>query len=283
MTFAELFVTYGPGFFAGLLFGLLPFVLGLRSHRVALAIFSEIICIVAGTFFSLIGALSGSLTMTIFFRYLGLLVDDEIRETSTKEAEELEMTRLAELKKENEKENSDSLQQIFITAANQTAIPLATMLYERLTAMGYTVVTDNITLTPAVKECGFYTLLDQSSDILALLTPGCLLPANKSDPRNDLQLQEELGYCLQAEKNIFSVLLPGFEWPDTLPQSLTALQFTNGALYMGNNLDAVIERIIYCLSFSLASESGENAAAAPSSEEQAASTVQKMSALLESP
>ncbi len=273
MTFANLFIEYGPGFFAGLILGSLPLVLGLRAHKPLAAVFADLVCVLAGTFFSLIGALTGSLAMAIFFHYRGLLTDDETREITKKEAEALEKNRVAELSRVTQEEHEDTPQQIFITACNQTATPLATMLYERLSAMGYAVVTDNVTLTPEIKDQGVYTLLDQSSDIIAVLTPNCLAMPNKLDTKADLQLQEELSYGLDEEKNILCVSLDGFEWPDTMPNALYTLQYTNGALYNGRNLEPLLDRIIYCLSFSLTKNAEEKEESDPVDETKTEDTV----------
>ena len=118
MTFANLFIEYGPGFFAGLILGSLPLVLGLRAHKPLAAVFADLVCVLAGTFFSLIGARTGSLAMAIFFHYRGLLTDDDGKISASNKAKVLEMLgfgnwesarELDELNKQRAKEENEAV------------------------------------------------------------------------------------------------------------------------------------------------------------------------------
>ena len=254
MTFSSLVADYGPGAAAGLIFSILPFVLGLRTRQKVLASLSPVICIASGIFGAFLGALASSLVLTLVINSRGRLISDNERKVNVQRIlESVEANRKA---RDNDPANllRQSEQILFITAKNSTAAPFATMLYERLTAKGYKVYTDNFSLTDEVRTLGVDTALDRATDVVAILTPDCLTPVKKLDSKGDANLQGELSYAIAQEKNIITVNMPGFEWPDALPSELSPLPYMNGVLANTQHLDAVLERIINCLRKSIPDE-----------------------------
>lgn len=247
VTFSTLVADYGPGAAAGLLLSILPFVLGLRSRQRILAILSVLVCIALGIFGAFLGALIGTIVLTVIINFRGkILRDSERRVTVQRLAETVEANRKA---RNNDPDNllRKSEQILFITAKNSTAAPFATMLYERLTAQGYKVYTDNFYLSEDVRTLGVDTALDRATDVLAILTPDSLASVKKLDSKGDANLQGELIYAIAQEKNIILVNMPGFEWPDTLPPELSPLPYMNGVLANTTHMDAVLNRIKDCL------------------------------------
>ena len=243
MTFSSLVADYGPGAAAGLILSILPFVLGLRSRQKVLASFAPVICIACGIFGALLGALAGSLFLTILINSRGRLISDNERKVNMQRIlETVEANRKA---RDNDPEHllRKSEQILFITARHSTAAPFATMLYERLTEQGFKVYTDNFSLTDEVRTMGVDTALDQATDVLAILTPDCLASVKKLDSKGDANLQGELSYAIAQEKNIITVNMPGFEWPDALPPELSPLPYMNGVLANTQHLDSVLARI----------------------------------------
>ncbi|MEE0946970.1 MAG: toll/interleukin-1 receptor domain-containing protein [Acutalibacteraceae bacterium] len=129
--------------------------------------------------------------------------------------------------------------QIFISYRRDGGDALAGRISDRLLSLGYSVFFDinsmrsgtfNTQIIEAIKEC---------DDFIIVLSPGSL------DNCNDVEdwVRQELSLAISLDKNVIPVIMRGFKFPKELPDSISAVQYFEGAVQSSEYFDAMIEKI----------------------------------------
>lgn len=129
--------------------------------------------------------------------------------------------------------------QIFISYRRDGGESLAHLLYERLTREGYRVFLDVESLRSGKFNIALYTEIQNCTDFLLLLPPHGL--DRCADPEDWVRL--EIEHALRCGKNIVPIMMRGFEFPNVLPPSLSALPGYNGVKADLELFDGVILRL----------------------------------------
>ena len=130
--------------------------------------------------------------------------------------------------------------QIFISYRRDGGETLARLLHDKLTDMGYNVFYDHESLRSGVFDDELLNVIDGCTDVLAVLSPGCLDRCN--DPSD--WVRTELSHALQAQKNIVPIMMRGFSFDDVnLPEDIMQIKFHNGIEANMEFFPAVMEKL----------------------------------------
>ena len=128
---------------------------------------------------------------------------------------------------------------IFISYRRDGGEYTARILCDRLQDMGYRVFFDVESLRSGEFNTRLYNAIDSCKDVLVILSPGALDRCVNPDD----WVRRELEYALMREKNVIPVLLRGFTFPDTLPETLEPLRYRNGLEANSQFFDAFLQRL----------------------------------------
>lgn len=113
---------------------------------------------------------------------------------------------------------------IFISYRRDGAEFLAHNIYERLKEEGYSVFQDIESLRSGPFNTALYDVIESCQDVILILPPHGLDRCINEDD----WVRNEIAYALKLNKNIIPVMMPGFEWPKTLPDDIRAVCMLNG-------------------------------------------------------
>ncbi len=130
-------------------------------------------------------------------------------------------------------------EQIFISYRREGGDVAAKLICEALKNRGYTVFFDydalkgghfDVRLVKAIKAC---------TDMVLVLPLNAL---DRCDNPADW-VRQELVVALESGKNIVPVMMPGFEFPVSLPEDIEEIRRFNGVRFLMEYFDAVIDKI----------------------------------------
>lgn len=128
---------------------------------------------------------------------------------------------------------------IFISYRRDGGEYTARILRDKLEELGYKVFFDVESLRSGDFNTKLYSVIDECKDFLLILSPGALdRCANQDD-----WVRCEIEHALQKGKNIVPVMLRGFSFPETLPDSINALRYKNGLEASSQFFDAFIDKL----------------------------------------
>ena len=113
---------------------------------------------------------------------------------------------------------------IFISYRRDGGEYTAKILRDQLEQMGYRVFFDVESLRSGDFNTKLYSVIDECKDFLLVLSPKALDRCVNQDD----WVRCEIEHALQKEKNIIPVMLRGFSFPQTLPDSIEPLRYKNG-------------------------------------------------------
>lgn len=128
---------------------------------------------------------------------------------------------------------------IFISYRREGGDTLAQLIYDRLTELGYRVFLDIESLRSGKFNTKLFSVIDECKDVIVILPPHAL--DRCSNPEDWILM--EVSHAIQGRKNIIPVIMKGFEWPDTLPSSISELSDYNGVSDSKDYFDAVIDKL----------------------------------------
>lgn len=128
---------------------------------------------------------------------------------------------------------------IFISYRRDGGEYTAKILCDSLREMGYRVFFDVETLQNGPFNTKLYTAIDSCTDFVLVLSPHALDRCCNEDD----WVRREVEYALLKKKNIVPVILRGFSFPDTLPQSIEQIRFQNGIEANSEFFDAFLEKL----------------------------------------
>lgn len=129
--------------------------------------------------------------------------------------------------------------QIFISYRRTGGADFAARVSDRLKGFGYHVFFDIESMNSGGFDEQIFTALDQCEDVVVILPPNGL---DRCEDEEDW-VRGEIARSIKNGKNIVPVLMPGFEFPKTLPGEIARLPFFEGVKYFNEYFDATIERI----------------------------------------
>lgn len=128
---------------------------------------------------------------------------------------------------------------IFISYRRDGGEYTAKILRDRLEELGYKVFFDVESLRSGDFNAKLYSVIDECKDFLLILSPNALdRCANQDD-----WVRCEVEHALQAKKNVVPIMLRGFSFPETLPDSISALRYKSGLEANTQFFDAFIDRL----------------------------------------
>ncbi len=128
---------------------------------------------------------------------------------------------------------------IFISYRRDGGESTAKILRDKLTELGYRVFFDVESLRSGDFNTKLYSVIDECDDFLLILSPGALdRCGNEGD-----WVRLEVERALSQGKNVVPVLLRGFQFPETLPESIDSLRYKNGLESNYQFFDAFIEKL----------------------------------------
>lgn len=133
---------------------------------------------------------------------------------------------------------------IFISYRRDGGESTAKILRDKLTELGYRVFFDVESLRSGDFNTKLYSVIDECSDFLLVLSPGALDRCWDEDDWVRLEVER----ALAKGKNVIPILLRGFRFPDKLPESIDSLRFKNGIESNYQFFDAFIEKLLTFLS-----------------------------------
>lgn len=128
---------------------------------------------------------------------------------------------------------------IFISYRRDGGEYTAKILRDRLEELGYKVFFDVESLRSGDFNTRLYSVIDECKDFLLILSPNAL---DRCENQDDW-VRCEVEHALQAKKNVIPIMLRGFSFPQTLPDSIEALRYKNGLEANTQFFDAFIDRL----------------------------------------
>ena len=128
---------------------------------------------------------------------------------------------------------------IFISYRRDGGESTAKILRDKLTELGYSVFFDVESLRSGDFNKKLYSVIEECGDFIVVLSPGCLDRCVNEDDWVRLEIEHALG----KNKNIIPVMLRGFVFPSSLPESIEPLRYKNGLESNYQFFDAFIEKL----------------------------------------
>ena len=130
--------------------------------------------------------------------------------------------------------------QIFISYRRDGGLHFAGRLSDRLNNMGYKVFYDIESMQSGPFNMQIYAALDKCSDVLLVLPPNGL---DRCSDEGDW-VRKEIEYAIRNGKNMIPLMMPGFSFPQELPESIRDISWCEGVAVDVNYFDAMIARIV---------------------------------------
>jgi hypothetical protein len=128
---------------------------------------------------------------------------------------------------------------VFISYRRDGGADTARIIQERLTDKGYKVFFDVETLRSGDFNKDLYNVIEGADDFVLILSKGAL---DRCQNEGDW-VRNEIEHALRNGKNIIPVMLRGFVFPETMPESIEPLRYKNGIEASTEFFDAFIEKL----------------------------------------
>ncbi len=132
---------------------------------------------------------------------------------------------------------------VFISYRRQGGGADARMMYDRLVQSGYTVSFDMDTLKNGNFNEELLKRVAECKNFVVLLSENCFERTLNGCKREDDWLRLELATALYNNKNIVTVMLPGFVFPEKLPPDIDAIRNKNGPKYDLYYIDGFYDKL----------------------------------------
>ena len=132
---------------------------------------------------------------------------------------------------------------VFISYRRQGGGADARMMYDRLQSYGYTVSFDMDTLKNGNFNDELLKRVAECKNFVVLLSENCFERTLNGCKREDDWLRIEIATALYNNKNIVTVMLPGFEFPAKLPPDSDAIRNKNGPKYDLYYIDGFYDKL----------------------------------------
>ena len=132
---------------------------------------------------------------------------------------------------------------VFISYRRQGGGADARMMYDRLVQSGYTVSFDMDTLKNGNFNEELLKRVAECKNFVVLLSENCFERTLNGCKREEDWLRLELATALYNNKNIVTVMLPGFVFPAKLPPDIDAIRNKNGPKYDLYYIDGFYDKL----------------------------------------
>lgn len=133
---------------------------------------------------------------------------------------------------------------IFISYRREGGDLFAKYLYDRLVRDGYGVSYDIDTLPSGPFNNLLRERVNECTDFILVLSKGCFDKVlDPSVSPEDDWMRCEIREALSQKKNVITVMLKGFDWPEKLPEDIDRVRFMNGPTYNVEYIDAYYDRL----------------------------------------
>jgi len=132
---------------------------------------------------------------------------------------------------------------VFISYRRQGGGADARMMYDRLANAGYTVSFDMDTLKNGNFNEELLKRVAECKNFVVLLSEGCFDRTLEGCKRENDWLRIEIATALYNNKNIVTVMLPGFSFPEKLPPDIDAIRNKNGPKYDLYYIDGFYDKL----------------------------------------
>lgn len=132
---------------------------------------------------------------------------------------------------------------VFISYRRQGGGADARMMYDRLLSYGYTVSFDMDTLKNGNFNEELLKRVAECKNFVVLLSENCFERTLNGCKREDDWLRIEIATALYNNKNIVTVMLPGFVFPAKLPPDIDAIRNKNGPKYDLYYIDGFYDKL----------------------------------------
>ncbi|MBR4459364.1 MAG: toll/interleukin-1 receptor domain-containing protein [Clostridia bacterium] len=129
--------------------------------------------------------------------------------------------------------------QIFISYRRMGGAGLAQFLENKLSARGFRVFIDVEKLQSGNFSDALLHAIDECTDVLVVLSPNAL--DRCEDP--DDWVRKEIAHATRSRKNVIPIIMNGFEWPRTLPEDIAGIRMENGASYVVEYSNALVDSL----------------------------------------
>ncbi len=130
--------------------------------------------------------------------------------------------------------------QIFISYRRSGGDTTAKLIQERLINEGFTVFYDRDSLHSGYFDEKIFSAIKTCKDFILILPPNAL---DRCIDDGDW-VRKEIQYALQYKKNIIPIIIPGFNFPENLPEDIEIVSRIQGVDFNISYFDAMIESII---------------------------------------
>ena len=128
---------------------------------------------------------------------------------------------------------------VFISYRRDGGEVTARILRDSLTERGYKVFFDVESLRSGSFNTKLYSVIDECEDFVLILSPNALDRCSNSDD----WVRRETEYALEKKKNVIPIMLRNFQFPDNLPESLSALPMQNGLVANLEYYEAFLDKL----------------------------------------
>ena len=131
---------------------------------------------------------------------------------------------------------------IFISYRRDGGKHLAGRIKDALKTRGFSVFMDIEDLKSGRFNSALFAVIEEATDVIAILTPGCLDWCNNEDD----WLRQEIGYAIKCKKNIVPIIARGFQMPSakTLPPDIAELVEFNGFTPSRELFEASMDKLV---------------------------------------
>ena len=120
---------------------------------------------------------------------------------------------------------------IFISYRREGGFEFAEKLHKRLLEDGYVVAFDK-DMGKGRFDKALLSRIEACTDFIVVLNKGCFdRTLDASFPPEKDWMRKELAHALKMKKNVVTVMLTGFDWPNGLPDDIRDVEFMNGPKY----------------------------------------------------
>ncbi len=132
---------------------------------------------------------------------------------------------------------------VFISYRRDGGSELARLLYEALTRRGYSTFFDVETLRSGPFDAALYRRIEDAVDVVVVLPPNSLDRCrNEGD-----WFRLEIAHALSRKKNVVPVMMPGFVWPEAIPNDIAAVRQMNGIAPSHSMFEESVGRLVKLL------------------------------------
>ena len=133
---------------------------------------------------------------------------------------------------------------IFISYRREGGYGMARLLYERFDALNLEVFFDVEKLKSGHFDTKLYESIEEAENFLLMLSPGAMDRCCESE---DDWVRLEVEHAIAKNKNIIPIMMPGFTWPENLPDSMKSLPGYNDVRIVHEYFEAAVTKILNML------------------------------------